>query len=530
MQDTVLIDAGPQAEPEALPSLAPSGEAAASIGLQARQGSVWLVAATGAAKAVALLSQLVLAAIMPRQEFTTYAIAISLVALLSVLRDGGLPTVLIQKKGRRFDLYSGPVFWMMLAINTATGLALAAAARPAAWFYQQPELSAVIGLFALSLPLCVPASLLSLRLTSAMRFTEFGIVQVASTVIRNALMLLFAWEGLGAKSFVLPTLFTYVLEALLLWYLTRCAPWKEPVRVRYWPKLMRSGRWVLLGTFSFVLTYNGAYFLMAKVVPGDVVASYFFAFQLITLLATLLANNAYQVLFAAFSRIATDTARLRAAILRSLGPVVLVGSLASLAIAIVFRPVESLLWHGKWATASDGVTVLAIVWPASALASVLYAVQAARGKFRLWGAVAFVSAVASILGSVAGALVGQSTGAAAIGYGIGTVAGLLLNARTSLRPLKIRLAVALQCALRPWLAIMCAAVLAFIVGRLPGNALLELVVSLICFGTLSFVALRLIANESLRLVLESVRHSIPSRLLAAPRAAITARKLRGQRA
>ena len=498
--------------PESQP---PASAAAAghSIGEHARRGSLWMVVATGAAKGMGLLGQLALAWLMSREEFGIYAIAISLSALLAVMRDGGLPTVLIQK-GRRFDLYAGPVFWMMLAINSLTGLVIALVARPAARFYHQPELAAVIALFAVTVPICVPASLLGVRLTAQMRFRELGIVQVISAVLRNVLLVLFAWHGFGAKSFMLTVLVTNVTDALLLWYLTRYSPWTRPARVRLWPELMRSGRWVMLGTFSFGFYYNGVYFLLGKLLPSETVGTYFFAFQVITVLATLLANNAYQVLFAAFSRIATDTARLRAAVLRSASAMMLVASLASLGVAVVFRPLEHLLWHGKWADAAGAVQVFAVIWPAVALNNVLQALQAARGHFRLWGSIAFITSLPAVLGSALGALVRGSVDAAAVGYAIGTLLGLLINVRYSLMLLDMRVGPTMASALRPWLAAIAAAVAAIAVGHLLGEGVLAMLASTLSFCVSALLFLRLVANDSLALVVESLRRMISARAFA----------------
>jgi PST family polysaccharide transporter len=488
-----------------------AAQAAEAVGERARQGSIWMVGATGAAKGIGLLSQLALAWLMSRREFGVYAIAISLTVLLSVMKDGGLPTVLVQK-ARHFDRYAGPVFWLMLTINTATGLAIAAAARPAARFYHEPELYAVIALFAITVPLYVPASLLTLRMTAQMRFRELGIVQVVSAVLRNVLLVLFAWNGFGAESFILPLLVTNVTDALLLWYLTRHAPWSRPARVHLWPKLMRSGRWVLLGTFSFAFSNNGVYFLLGKLLPSETIGTYFFAFQVITLLGMLLANNSYQVLFAAFSRVAADTVRLRAAVSRATNAIALIASVASLSVAVIFRPLEHLLWHGKWATALGAVEIFAVVWPAVALVSVLHAVQAAQGHFRLWGAIAFITALAAVSGSGVGAVMGRSAEAAAVGYAIGSLAGLFVNVKYSLALLDLRVTPVMNAALRPWLAATLAAALAICVGRLIGDGVVAVLGSILTFSAIAFLLLRLVANDSLQLVLETSRRMLGPKL------------------
>src|ERR1700683_1789976 len=135
-------------------------------------------------------------------------------------------------------------------------------------------------------------------------------------------------------------------------------------------------------------------------------------------LGMLLADNVYQVLFAAFVRMNHDIARIRAAVPRALSVVVLVGATASLSVAAVYQPLQRALWHGKWAAPASAVYVLALVWPAAAVVSVLRALQAATGRFHQWGIVMLVGAIASVSGTVIGSYVGGSAPAAAAGFAV----------------------------------------------------------------------------------------------------------------
>jgi hypothetical protein len=175
---------------------------------------------------------------------------------------------------------------------------------------------------------------------------------------------------------------------------------------------------------------------------------------------------------------------------------------------VIFRPLEHLLWHGKWATALGAVEIFAVVWPAVALVSVLHAVQAARGHFRLWGAIAFITALAAVFGSGVGAVMGRSAEAAAVGYAIGSLAGLLVNVKYSLALLDLRVTPVMKAALRPWLAATLAAALAIYVGRLIGDGVLAVLGSMLTFSAIALLLLRLVANDSLQLVLETSRRLI----------------------
>jgi len=479
----------------------------APIGNKAIEGSIWVIGATGAAKALGFACQLALAWFLTKKDYGVYAIAISLSVFLSVLRDGGLPMVL-ERKGSQFESYAGPVFWMMLAMNIATGMLIALIAAPAARLYHIPELASVITLFAATIPLSVLPAILSVRLALDLKFRELGLVQVVSSTLRNGLLLFFAWAGFGARSFLLPVLITSVTDSLLLWMVTRYSPWAMPPQFRLWPELFASGRWVLLGTFSIALGNNGAYFLLGEFFSSDVVGTYFFAYQLVVQLGVLLSDNVYQVLVPSFVRMGPDILRIRAAVLRALSLVVVIGAVASLSIAAVYEPLERVLWHGKWAAASGSVHILAIVWPAAAGVSVLRALQMATGHFRQWGIVTLIGALASVSGTAIGAYFGKSAAGAALGFSLGSLFGAALNARIALPRIGIRAADTAISVLRPWLIIVVAAVCAQLAGSRFDRTWIDILVTAACLCTLGLFGLRLFANESLRLVEISLRQII----------------------
>jgi O-antigen/teichoic acid export membrane protein len=494
----------------------PESDSDSRIGHKALEGSVWMIGATGAAKALGFVCQFALAWFLTKKEYGIYAIAISLSVFLSILRDGGLPMVL-EQKGQRFDLFAGPVFWMMLAINISTAIVIFLIAQPAAQLYQIPELSSVIALFALTIPLSVLPSVLSMRLAVDLKFRELGIIQVISAITRNALLLYFAASGYGARSLLLPLLITNVTDSLLLWSVTRYSPWSMPPRFRLWPELFESGRWVLLGTFAIGLGNNGSYFLLGQFLPSEVVGTYFFAYQIVVQLGVLLSDNVYQVLVPSFTRMNHDLARIRSAVPRALTVVVLVGAVASLSIAAVYEPLERALWHGKWAAAAGAVYIMAVVWPAAAGISVLRALQMATGRFRQWGLVTLLSAVMSVAGTVAGAYIGGSAAAAAIGFGVGALLGAALNAAVVLPGIAVRPFEIANMLLRPWLVVGAASAAALGARHFVSNAWLGIAVSGLCFCALVYFGLDLLAKDSYMLVAAALRKAVRRKFLnAAP--------------
>lgn len=399
---------------------------------------------------------------------------------------------------------------MMLTINTGTALLIAAAAVPAARFYQIPELARVILLFALTIPMTVLPCVLAVRLAVSLRFRELGIIQVVSATVRNVLMLLFAWQGFGASSLIMPLLVTSLTDTSLLLIATQYPVWRQSPRLKLWPELFAAGKWVLLGTFGIGFGNTGAYFVIGKFLPSELVGTYFFAYQVVVQLGVLLADNVSQVLTPSFARMAGDLARMRTAVPRALGVVVIAGAAASLSIAVIYAPLEHALWHGKWAAATSSVYVLSAIWPGLAGLAVLRALQMATGRFRAWGLATLASAVLSVGGTAIGAYTCGSALGAAVGFAIGAAIGAAVNACVAFPRIEIRSSEAITAILRPWLVLLAAAAASMFIAAAV-TPRFEMLVGALGFAALGAGGLRLGARDDFELLAHSARRVLRGR-------------------
>ena len=493
-------------EPAKQPSGIAGDDLARSAGARAVRGSAWMICASGVSKFLGFACQLALAWFLTKHDFGVYAIAISLSVVLTILRDGGLPMVL-EQKGKAFAEFAGPALWLMFLINGATGLVIFLMAEPAARYYGIAELEDVIRLFAVSVPLSVLPAILVLRLSVDLRFRDLSLIQLVSAVVRNGLLFAFAADGYGARSFILPQLIGSLLDTAMLWYATRHAHWDWRPKVRYWRDLFASGRWVTLGTFAIAISNSGAYFILGKVLPSETLGIYFFAFQLIVQLGTLLGDNAYQVLFATFVRMDWELKRIRQGVAKALQVVVVGGAAVSLGIAAIYDPLQTLLWGGKWAAAGPPIHVLAFVWPAVAALSVLRAVQMAIGHFRQWGTLMLTQAAVSIAGASLGAIAGRSALATALGYAVGALVGGALNSVVALDGIRLRARDYPWSTLSSWLWLAAAAAAAHAIGGLVRHPAAQAPLIAASYCLLGLIGLKLLGDSALSLALRTAQRA-----------------------
>lgn len=402
-----------------------------SLGKHAQRGGFWMMANTGSAKLVGFVAQIAIGLFLSKHDFALYAVAISISAFTALLGDSGLRNLLIQRHAD-YDQLEGRIFWLSLALNSATALVLAGIAPLVGRLYSEPSLSTILLVIAIATILATPPSILSAKLRVKLQFKALALIQITSSCIRYASIVLLAWLGYGPLSFVIPLVFANLFEGLATWSVIRTTPWRKPLDFRFWGDTLRETRWIFAGSFAIGILNNGLYFALGGLVPKTVVGVYFFAYQIVVQVGLLLSNNLFQVLFPTFSQLAHDLQRTRSAIERSLR-VVMIAAAVSLVLVPVYGPIEQLIWKGKWADTIQPVQILGVFYPVSVLLSVAMASQAARGKFRQSALMTLIFGAGTIAAGLVGALLGQSAVGIAIGSGLFSCIGSLVYLAIALK-------------------------------------------------------------------------------------------------
>jgi O-antigen/teichoic acid export membrane protein len=384
------------------PAVASSGPPGLSRAVT--HGSFWLVLSAVIQRGASFGAQIALGWLLTERDFGIFALAMSIYALASALRDGGVRQLLIQQHAN-YDRLLGPMFWMALAFNALTGVLLAVLAPKLAWALDERSLTGLIVILAIAQPLGTPSAILTARLSIDLRFREAGRIATVSSLVRYLGTIALAAAGFGPLSFVLPLPVLSIIEGAMAYAYTREKPWSRSANPRTWPRMLTDARWIFMGTFGTAAVNLGAALTIKPFVPTAVVGVYYFAFQVIVQVGMLLSANMLQVLFPAFVRISAEPVRLSAAASRALRQLMLIAAPMCLGLAATFGPLELLIWHGKWKAAADVVRAIALLYPAVIASSVPLALQQAGGRFRSSGLTLMSMGGASLGGSMIGAMV-----------------------------------------------------------------------------------------------------------------------------
>jgi O-antigen/teichoic acid export membrane protein len=343
-------------------------------------------------------------------DFGVYGLAMSpMAAMAGVLRDGGVRQLLVREHHRHDELV-GTAFYMALAFNTLTGAALALLSSFSSFWTDDPakatDVARVLLVIAICQPLNTPGAMLQAKLLGGMRFGPVSLIAGISACIRfgGAIVLAGFWpDALGALAFVLPLPACAIFEWIGFWYFNRERIWSRAAEPARWKGLLAKSVWILVGSFAIAMLNWGANPALAATSKDlDLVAVYFFAYNIVIQVGIVLSANIGQVLVPAFSRLIAEPDRLRAATLRAIRQLMLVAAPLSLGLAVTFPPLERLLWSGRWERAADAVRVMGLLYPFVVTLVVPLSLLQARASFRTWAMVITISGGLSMAGACLG--------------------------------------------------------------------------------------------------------------------------------
>lgn len=376
-----LMNAPSSQSPPEAPSGAPP-EIHPALGGTVGRGVAFMILNAGWSRAISFAAQWVLGILLTEADYGVYAVAMAFGVFVQFIKDGGGRQLLIQRGAAEYPRLAGSVFWLALLFNTLAAAVLAAMSPFIASSYHDPRYVQLLLLIALSLPLSTPGAVLSAKLMMDLRTGPFATIMMGSAVVRYGGTVLLAWLGWGPLSWVLPLVALAVYEGVACLVVTRDWSWLTRPNFALWRELVHTSKWVMMLALALATFNQGAYLVIGKMTSQETTGIFFFAYQIVIQVEVLVAYNLHQVLFPTLVRLNAEPERQRAALLRSLRTLTLVAAPAGLAVALIFEPLEQLLWHGKWAAAVIPVQVLALFMSARVLHPIPDAILQARGKFK----------------------------------------------------------------------------------------------------------------------------------------------------
>lgn len=368
-------------------------------------GMLWATFGTLASKFASLGAQLVLGWVLGKEDFALYAIAISWSTIILALRNGGTQRLLIQQ-GSKYEECATVFFKIALIFNGLGFLVLAVSAPALSSLYESPELTMMLWIIALSLPLNTAGMVFQAKLSVDLSFQKLTQLNVWSAIIRHGSMAGFALIGLGPISFVLPLMIIALFETMGGWYLVGRWPANYPLTWQGMRVVLRDSRWIMLTTLAGILAINGDYLAVSLLQSKDTLGVYYFGFQLTFSMAVLFTNGVEAVMMPAFSRLDHDQERQKTAFFKAVHLLTIGATLACFALVLAAGALVHSLWGGKWDSAIPVVQLLALSLPIKMVMPLCRSLMEGRGEWRLVSALLLADGIGTVIAGGLGAWLG----------------------------------------------------------------------------------------------------------------------------
>ena len=386
------------------------------------------------AQGLNLVVYLVLARLLTPEEFGVYAAATILLGFMAVISESGITSALIQRKDRIAEAMSTGAVWTLVA---GLGLSLGALVlAPAIGLFfddsQTGEIAAVMsGVVLLQTLTAVPSAILQRNFSFRRRI----IIEPVQVVIFGAVAIVAAANGMGVWALVVGQYAGVAIDTLLSWALVSFRPRLRLASIGMWRELASYGRHVFAGAMALRIGEQSDTAIVGKFLGAAPLGQFRYAFRLaMTPFQLLLASAAY-VLFPAFARITTDRDRFRAAFLRSLRWMCVLGFPGGLVLVPLGVPLAVLLFGDVWRNAGYAAMGMGLYTGAMALSAIAAEGLKADGHPELAAKINVIGASTTIVAMLA--LLPLGLVGVGVGVSIGAAFGALAGVRHAGRAIEL---------------------------------------------------------------------------------------------
>ncbi|HUG49090.1 MAG TPA: lipopolysaccharide biosynthesis protein [Candidatus Limnocylindria bacterium] len=341
------------------------GSDSANLRRRTARATRWALIDNWGRQLLQLLVFVILARLLPPQDFGLVALAMVFVMLASLFVDQGMGDAIIQRRVLERE-HLDSAFWAALsmgAVLTAGGVVLAI---PIATLLGEPRLQPVLQALSLAFLLTAVSAVPMGILRREMRFRSLALRTMFSIVGGGAAGVFLALAGYGVWALVVQQLLTAVLSAVALMV---ASPWRPRPNFsrRHFRDLFGYGANIVGGDLLGYFTRYSDNLLIGAVLGTPALGHYAIAYRILDAGNHLLHGIARKVAFPALSRLQHEPTRLQAAYFRITRVTAGVVLPAYVGMALVAPELIRAVFGGKWDEAVPVAAVLFLVGPALAV-------------------------------------------------------------------------------------------------------------------------------------------------------------------
>ncbi|PNQ73290.1 hypothetical protein C1T31_07155 [Hanstruepera neustonica] len=380
------------------------------------KGGFYLTIVNVLSQLLAIVVNIVLARLLLPEDFGLVALAMTFIGFITLFTNMGFGSSIIHERNSSQNQLSS-LFWLNYTLSIGSFIIIVASAQLAASFYNEPKLTSIVQIAALSI-LLNPIFIIHYKLLE--RDLEFRIisqVNLASIVIGSLSAIIGAFIGLGVYALILQTLMAVMVRLVLVLLLKKWRPKLhfnfEEIRQMVWYSMKFKA-----SDMALYFERNVDYLILGKFFTSVILGYYAFAYNIMYTPVKRISYIFSDILFPSFSSIKDDSTKIISGYYKSLRLIGMVSIPVMSIIAFNAEFIIQTVFGEKWDAAIPIVQILCFAGAIQSISQFGGVIFSSIGKpeVRL-----YISAARSIL-TVIAIIVG-------VQYGVLWVAYLLVLAK-----------------------------------------------------------------------------------------------------
>lgn len=280
------------------------------------KGLIWTFGERIAAQLVSTLVTIVLARILDPEHYGAVSIVTVLITFFNIFVVSGFGSAVIQKKDAN-DVDFNTAFIVSSAVSIVIYVGLFFAAPYIAEFYNMSELTWIVRVMALRLPIAAINNIQQARIRRNMEFRKFFIATLFGTVISGFVGIAMALKDLGAWALVGQYLTNSIIDTIMLFIVGDWRP-RFQFSIKKAREIYGFGWKVLVTELIFTVQGDLRTLIIGKVFGAGELAYYDQGKKYPSLLVTNLNSSLQKVMLPAYSRYQSDIHKLKEMLRRSI--------------------------------------------------------------------------------------------------------------------------------------------------------------------------------------------------------------------
>jgi O-antigen/teichoic acid export membrane protein len=328
-------------------------------------GGIWTALQRVYGSLLSVVALAVLSRLVGAEAFGVVSLVSVFVGILSLVGDLGFTPSLIRATSPS-RLQINTAFWTGLAVGTVLGGALALAAPAIAAFYEQPQLTAMIRVAALILPLNALCSIPTILLTRELKMRPLAIRSAVGATIGAIGAIILALLGAGAWALIFQGGGNILVDIAILWGAVSWRPRFEFSFAHAW-SMLKFGVPALVTQVVHEGRDRMVELVLGKLLGASALGYWVIATRVTSQLLTLFASVVNAVALPAFAKLKDDPARLTNAVRHAERVCASMAVPGLFAIAAVSPVAVPFLFGSQWATSGQIAQITALTGAITAL-------------------------------------------------------------------------------------------------------------------------------------------------------------------